>query len=136
MGHVAKPRFKRSVERWVALMPITLVIPSRAGKPKEDNQPRTRTLKVGETFKTGELRLHVLKCLFLRGRVGPAGHQWTENVLARRTASTDSKKSEPVAEEKPAEEPITEQPPESEQTPEPAQKAAPRPRGRPRKKVG
>jgi len=111
MGHISKPRFKKGTTEWIALMPISL-----AG----------RTIAVGDIIKKGDLRLHVLRNLYLRGRVAPAGHPWTERALERRLARMGVT-PEPVADK--VVEPVAEPVVDSEEAQE---KPAPR---RSRRKV-
>lgn len=93
MAHHAKPRFKKGTEKWVALMPINL-----PDKP----------LNIGDVFDKGVLRIHVLRSMFLRGRVGPADHPWTAQALERRLARLGKKPEQEPAAEEPKEEPVVE----------------------------
>ena len=83
MGHIARPRFFRRTEEYVALMPISLAGRVTRSKGVEKQAP-ARHLKIGDKFKASELRLHVVRHLFLRGRIRPAGHPWTERQLQRK----------------------------------------------------
>ena len=81
-GYVARPRFKKGYEEWIVFMPIA--IPGVTVTDEDGNETtQTKHLKVGDTLKKGEIRLHVLKMFFLRGRIGPKGHPWTERRLEK-----------------------------------------------------
>ena len=81
-GHIARPRFKKSYEEYTVFMPIA--IPGAVVQDEDGNETRqTKHLKVGDTLKKGEIRLHVLRMFFLRGRIGPKDHPWTKRRLEK-----------------------------------------------------
>ena len=51
-------------------------------------------IKAGEPFNRDKYRTHIIRYMFMRRRIGPVGHPWTEEMLA------GVKKPETVSKEK------------------------------------
>lgn len=98
MARVARPIFRRKV-KYVAVRPIRVT--------------SDKTIEPGEPV---ELRTHHLRSLFLRRRIGPAGHPWTEAMLKTRGFYVPEVKGDP-------DDAIVDQPRKPHIADEPAEKA-------------